>query len=66
MNDGGVQISQASILAGILIANAATILGTYISMRERLVKLEVKVDRLEYDMKNAWKKLKGETLTEGE
>lgn len=51
-------LSQATVLAGILIANAATILGTFISMREKIAVLQVKVDRLELDINNVGEMLR--------
>lgn len=59
----GADISQATVLAGLVLANAAAILGAYVSVRERLAKLEVKSDSFEKDLDAAHgmiRKIKGE------
>lgn len=47
-----VAVSQATILAGIIIANLAGLLGGYVSIKVALARLEVKVDKLEIDARN--------------
>ena len=56
MND--VNISQATILAGVLIANIGGILGFFVSIIVKLTELRGKVDRLEKDVNEGWKKIK--------
>jgi hypothetical protein len=41
-----VSVSQATLIASIIIANAAAILGAYVSMRVQIAVLKEKVDYL--------------------
>lgn len=54
----GTDISQATMLAGLVLANAAGILGAYVSMRDRITRLEVKVDNQEKDLNAAHGKIR--------
>lgn len=51
-------MSKATVLASIVIANAGLILGAYVSMRERIKGLEVKVDNQEKDIDAAHEKIR--------
>lgn len=46
-----VSVSQATLIASIIIANAAAILGAYVSMRVQIAVLKEKVDYLTEWMK---------------
>lgn len=54
----GADLSQATVLAALVFANAAGILGAYVSMRERVKVLEYKVDDLGKDTDSAHEKIR--------
>ena len=45
-------VSQATILAGILLTNLGAIVGFFVAIKVAVAKLEVKVDHLEKDINN--------------
>lgn len=49
---GSVDVSQASVLAGIIIANFAGLMGAYVSLKVGQAVSDVKVGRLEQDVQN--------------
>lgn len=55
---GAEAVSQATILAGIVVANLAAFLGAYVSIKVSLARLEVKVDKLERDANNLGEMIK--------
>lgn len=48
----GADISTATLIAGIIVANIGLIIGAYVSVRVAIARLEVKVDGLENDVNN--------------
>lgn len=46
----GANVTQATLLASIVIANIGVIIGGYVSMKVAIAKLEVKVDTLSNDV----------------
>lgn len=53
-------ISQATVLAGVVMANIVSILGAYVSLKVAIAKLEVKVDALMEDVDALWEKYRTE------
>jgi len=51
-------VSQAVVLAGILIANVGGLIGFFVSLKVAIARLEVKVDKLEIDVNNLGGKIK--------
>lgn len=49
---GNADVSQATILASIVIANLGLIIGAYVSLKVGQAVSDVKVGRLEQDVKN--------------
>lgn len=62
MNPNDVNISQATILAGIVLANIGALIGTYVSIRVKIAVLEFKVDASRKD-NNALGKLVRSLIT---
>lgn len=61
-----VNISQSTVLASLLIANIASLIGFFISLKVSNAVLQVKVDRLEKDVNNLGKIIRREHLTSEE
>lgn len=53
-----VSVSSATILASVIISNIAVLIGSYVSLKVALVRLETKADRFDKDINNLWNKFK--------
>jgi len=49
-----------SFIVGVLVSNAAVLIGFFVSLKVSIAVLDVKVGRLEKDVNNGWAKIKKE------
>lgn len=54
----GTDMSAATVVASVILANVAGSIGAYVSMRERIRALEVKVDNQKEDLDAAHGKIR--------
>lgn len=53
--------SQATVLAGVVIANIGAILGGCVAVIVKITRLETKMDRAENDVNALWERYRSET-----
>ena len=49
-----------AFIVGVLVSNAAVLIGFFVSLKVSIAVLDVKVGRLEKDVNNGWAKIKKE------
>jgi len=54
-------VSKSALIGGLIFANAAAIVGAYVSIKTAITRLETKFERAEEDINNLWNKFRGKS-----